>query len=373
MATRGVSITVTYLAWDTAANAPKTNDVANHTLRWLKDGTPAAPTNAASEVDATNAPGVYKVTTTTTEADANLGRLAGKSSTANVVIIPSAEIQFERLPDAAPGAAGGVLTAGTGTGQINPSSGKVPATLAAADVTGNVAADLQTIKTQAITCSGSVTVPAATLASTNNIASGTITTVSGNVTGSVGSIASGGITSASFGAGAINAAAIAADAIAASSLAADAVTEIATAVWANGTRTITGGTITTYTGDTPQTGDCFARLGAPAGASVSADVAAVKADTTSILDDTGTSGVVVASGSKTGYTLAAAGLDSVVIESGLNARQALSLQAAALAGILSGAATTTVTIKGAGVATTRIIATVDSDGNRSALTLTPPG
>lgn len=32
-------------------------------------------------------------------------------------------------------------------------------------------------------------------------------------------------------------------------------------------------TITTYTGDTPQTGDAFARLGAPAGASVSADIA----------------------------------------------------------------------------------------------------
>lgn len=37
-------------------------------------------------------------------------------------------------------------------------------------------------------------------------------------------------------------------------------------------------TLTTYTGNTPQTGDAFARLGAPAGASVSADVAALKTD-----------------------------------------------------------------------------------------------
>jgi hypothetical protein len=36
----------------------------------------------------------------------------------------------------------------------------------------------------------------------------------------------------------------------------------------------------------PQTGDSFARLGAPAGASVSADVAAVKAETASIQADT---------------------------------------------------------------------------------------
>ena len=53
------------------------------------------------------------------------------------------------------------------------------------------------------------------------------------------------------------------------------------------------------------TGDAFARLGAPAGASVSADIVAVKAETAAIVDDTGTAGVVVAAGSKTGYSLAA--------------------------------------------------------------------
>lgn len=47
-------------------------------------------------------------------------------------------------------------------------------------------------------------------------------------------------------------------------------------------------TVTTYTGNTVQTGDSFARIGAPAGASVSADVAAVKGDTAAILVDTGT-------------------------------------------------------------------------------------
>lgn len=50
------------------------------------------------------------------------------------------------------------------------------------------------------------------------------------------------------------------------------------------------------TDSTAQTGDAFARLGAPAGASVSADIAAVKSETASILDDTdliddGTSGL----------------------------------------------------------------------------------
>jgi phage baseplate assembly protein W len=45
-------------------------------------------------------------------------------------------------------------------------------------------------------------------------------------------------------------------------------------------------TVTTYTGNTPQTGDAFARLGAPAGASVSADIAAIEAQT----DDIGAAG-----------------------------------------------------------------------------------
>lgn len=45
-------------------------------------------------------------------------------------------------------------------------------------------------------------------------------------------------------------------------------------------------TVTTLTGHTAQTGDAYARLGAPAGASVSADIAAVKAETATIVADT---------------------------------------------------------------------------------------
>ena len=56
----------------------------------------------------------------------------------------------------------------------------------------------------------------------------------------------------------------------------------------------TVGTVTTLTGHTAQTGDSYARLGAPAGASVSADVAAVKVDTAAVLVDTGTAGVLLA-------------------------------------------------------------------------------
>ena len=71
-------------------------------------------------------------------------------------------------------------------------------------------------------------------------------------------------------------------------------------------------------------------------------------------------------------SLSAAGLDNVVVESGLNARQAMAVMAAAMGGVLSGSGTTTVTIKGAGVVTTRITATVDASANRTAVVLNPP-
>lgn len=59
------------------------------------------------------------------------------------------------------------------------------------------------------------------------------------------------------------------------------------------------------------TADIQPKIGTPAGASVSADVAAVKGDTAAILADTGTDGVVVAAGSKTGYSLSAAGIQAI--------------------------------------------------------------
>lgn len=57
------------------------------------------------------------------------------------------------------------------------------------------------------------------------------------------------------------------------------------------------------------------------------------------------------------------------VESSLTVRQALRLIAAASAGKLSGAGTTTITIRNIGDSADRITATVDADGNRSAVTV----
>lgn len=109
MASRGQSLSITYVAWDTSANAGKTGDAANHTLRWIKDGTSAAPANSPAEVDAANAPGVYKLALSAGECTCDVGVLAGKSATAGVSIIPVV-ITFEQLPTAAPAANGGLAT-----------------------------------------------------------------------------------------------------------------------------------------------------------------------------------------------------------------------------------------------------------------------
>ncbi len=91
----------------------------------------------------------------------------------------------------------------------------------------------------------------------------------------------------------------------------------------------------------------MARLGAPVGASLSADVAA----------------------KPTALQNADALLDRAdAIETGLTLRQAHRLEAAAAAGKLSGAATTTVVIRNAVQdSKARVTATVDSDGNRTAI------
>ena len=72
---------------------------------------------------------------------------------------------------------------------------------------------------------------------------------------------------------------------------------------------------------------------------------------------------------KSGYSLSPSGLDAIQIESGVNARQALSPILAASAGVLLGAGTGTILIKGGNVAVTRIMASTDNAGNRTAVTL----
>jgi len=140
-------------------------------------------------------------------------------------------------------------------------------------------------------------------------------------------------------------------------------------------------------------------------------VNSIQATVIQILNDTGTTGVVIASGQianlasgtavnllsgnlvgiysgslsgqqmtartvtdKSGYILANSGLDLIAIESGMNLRQAQAIIAAAAGGQLSGAGTATIVIDGANASgVNRVSATVDGSGNRTAVTLNLPG
>lgn len=79
----------------------------------------------------------------------------------------------------------------------------------------------------------------------------------------------------------------------------------------NGVALGTGLTINAYTGNTVQTGDSFARLGAPAGASHAADTAAIKSDSAAILGQTGTTGVKLATDSVDAAAIAATGASEI--------------------------------------------------------------
>ena len=75
---------------------------------------------------------------------------------------------------------------------------------------------------------------------------------------------------------------------------------------------------------------------------------------------------------KANYQVASSGLDAVVIEPGVNARQAVNAILAASVGVISGAATNAIAIQGGNVSTTRINAIVDANGNRTTVTLNLP-
>ena len=102
--------------------------------------------------------------------------------------------------------------------------------------------------------------------------------------------------------------------------------------------------------------------------------------TTRWFEDSGTAGVAVASIATDAITAAAikadagaeiadAILDEVVVGS-YTMRQLLKVMAAALAGKATGGGTTSVTFRGVDDASNVIVATVDTNGNRSAVTLT---
>ncbi len=196
--------------------------------------------------------------------------------------------------------------------------------------------------------------------------------------------------------GAITAASIAADAIGASELAADAAAEIAAAVW----KDTTAGDFTTVGsigkdlfvgGIAPGAagGHFIAGTNAATGITTALTANVIGNVTGNLSGSVGsvTAGVTVGTGGIAAAAFAAGAIDAAAlaadagtelanalldltsgIETNYTVRQALRLILSSAAAKLSGAATTTVTIRDIGDTKNRITATVDADGNRTAIT-----
>jgi hypothetical protein len=184
--------------------------------------------------------------------------------------------------------------------------------------------DVDTIKTNPVVNGGTLTFPTtATLASTTNITAGTITTVT-NLT----------------------------NAATAGDFTATMKTSIGTAVAASAVASVTGnvgGNVTGSVGSVATGGITAASIAANA-------ITAAKIATDAI----------------GAAQLAADAVDEIwdeVMEGSTSARQSLRLANSANGGILSGAATTTVDIRDLADTKNRVVATVDANGNRSAVTL----
>lgn len=88
MPVRAQAVTMHFFA--TNSDGPVTGqDYTTLTLKVVKDGTVGAVSASPTEVDSTNAPGIYKVALTAAENTADVVTLCGKSSTSGVTISPS--------------------------------------------------------------------------------------------------------------------------------------------------------------------------------------------------------------------------------------------------------------------------------------------
>lgn len=166
---------------------------------------------------------------------------------------------------------------------------------------------------------------------------------------------------------------MATDVLTAAAVKADAVTKIQSGL-ATPTN-ITAGTITTVTNLTnlpTMPTDWLTAAGVKAdavtkiqtGLATSTALATVDANVDAILDDTGTSGVLLSTSALGSI------FDDEAVVGTYTMRQLLKVFAAALAGKATGGGTTTITFRGVDDTSNVIVATVDANGNRSAVTLT---
>lgn len=243
----------------------------------------ALGTATATELDATNAKGWYSFVLTQAETNADALLFTAKSTTANAYIVGQLIYtnppNFSALSLNSSGQVDVIKLNGTSQTARDIGASVITASGTVTTVTNQLTAAQIATGVWTDTTAGDFTTALSVGKSVmNGVTLGTGLTVA-SVSGAVGSVA--GLTASNL------------DATISSRMATyTQPTGFLAATFPTGTiantTNITAGTITTatnlttYTGNTPQTGDAYARLGAPAGASHAADVAAVKVDTAAV-------------------------------------------------------------------------------------------
>lgn len=255
---KNTASTFLVFAFDTTNNTAKTGDAANITAYVSIDGgaVTVLGDTSATELDSTNAKGYYSFTAAQAETNGDRLVVTAKSSTANIAVIGAPAVIYTRPQTGwlAPTVAARTLDVSAGG-----EAGIDWANIGSPTTAQNLSATNIDVDQVVASVSGAVgSVTGAVGSVTGN--------VGGNVTGSVGSVAAGGITAASIATGAIDADAVAAD----------AVTEIQSGLATSAALSTVAGYIDT------EIAAIITTLGTPAGASVSADIAAVQSDATAI-------------------------------------------------------------------------------------------
>lgn len=336
-----------YLYATTSSGAPDTGDSANITVTISKDGGAASATATAhpTEIGA----GAYWLPLAQAETNANAIFIAASSATSGVRLAPViVYTNGGTMNLAAPGAANGLITVGTTVAANVVQVGGVA--IPAPNVGGVLPVDVTYLD-------GSAATPATGAINTNIVSVNGTTFTGPNVPGNAlqwGGVTVGGMPNPT------------------TPPTVQQIDAQLSGTHGSGGWGGSGGSATdpwaTFLPGAYQAGTAGAILGNYLDAKVSTrstyaggPVASVSAPVT-----------VGTNNDKLGYFLASAGLDSITIENGVNARQAISPILAASAGVLLGAGTGTVTIKGGNVNTTRITANTDNAGNRTGVTLNLP-
>lgn len=219
------------------------NTAVSITLATLAAANTAWSSGGFKEVDATNMPGIYRLDVPDAAFATGADSVAIVIKGATGMVQASCDVQLVDNVESDTFARLGAPAGASVSADVAAVKGVLPSALVSGRIDASVGAMAAAVLTATAIASDAIT--DAKVASDVTIASvtgavgsvtgavGSVTgNVGGNVTGSVGSVATGGITAGS----------IATDAIGAAELAADAVTEIATGVWAATTRLLTAGT-----------------------------------------------------------------------------------------------------------------------------------